>query len=182
VSWAGYCSIRFFGLSIQSKFITNMWLGIQIQIYKWIDNAIQIHSQSNYFWQNILGNKYYTVKFNDKNIECPIYMFGNIWLGYFDLNLKAWSRNNRSCCPRISQATLTCAAQTASPLLSGLLEQAKVISRCPNTHLQFILFQYVNPFTGIPFLNLLFCSSISHIFYSFIPTFGFLFQTYLRFK
>jgi hypothetical protein len=58
------------------------------------------------------------------------YMFGNISLGYFDFNLKASSINNRSCFPRISQKTLTCAAQTASPpLLAGLLEQAKVISR-----------------------------------------------------
>ena len=42
----GYFSIRFFGLSIQSKSITNMWLSIQIQFSKWIDNPIQ--SQSNY--------------------------------------------------------------------------------------------------------------------------------------
>ncbi len=42
---------NFFGLSIQSKSITNMWLTIQIQIHfsKWIDNPIQIQSQSKTF-------------------------------------------------------------------------------------------------------------------------------------
>ncbi len=40
----------FFGLSIQSKSITHMWLKIQIwiQFSKWLDNPIQ--TQSNYFW------------------------------------------------------------------------------------------------------------------------------------
>jgi len=42
----------------------------------------------------------------------------------------------------------TCAAQTTSPLLAGLLEHAKVISRCPNKHIQFILSLYFKPFTG----------------------------------
>ncbi len=34
----------------------------------------------------------------------------------------------------------TCAAQTASPLLAGLLEQAEVINRRHNKHIHSILF------------------------------------------
>ncbi len=45
---------KFFGLSIQSKSNTKMWFKIQIQIHflKWIDNPIQIQSQSNYLRKN----------------------------------------------------------------------------------------------------------------------------------
>ncbi len=46
---------NFLGLSIQFKFITKMWLTIQIQFSKWIDNSIQIQSQSDSrpcLWQN----------------------------------------------------------------------------------------------------------------------------------
>ncbi len=48
----------YFGLPIQSKSITNMWLTIQIQISKWIENPIQIQSQSNYIWKKICDNKF----------------------------------------------------------------------------------------------------------------------------
>jgi len=43
----------FFGLSIQSKSITNVWLTIRIQIHfsKWNDNPIQ--SQSNFFGKDL---------------------------------------------------------------------------------------------------------------------------------
>ncbi len=45
-----FAQSNFFGLSIQSKSNTKMWFKIQIQIHfpKWIDNPIQIQSQSNY--------------------------------------------------------------------------------------------------------------------------------------
>jgi hypothetical protein len=48
----------FFGLSIQSKSITKIWLTIQIQMQfsKWIDNPIQIQSQSNNFWKILWWN------------------------------------------------------------------------------------------------------------------------------
>jgi len=48
----------YFGLSIQSKSITNMWLIIQIQFSKWIDDLIQIQSQSNNFWKKMRDSKY----------------------------------------------------------------------------------------------------------------------------
>jgi hypothetical protein len=44
---------NFFGLSIQSKSITNVGLTIRIQFSKWIDNPIQIQSQSKYFWKKV---------------------------------------------------------------------------------------------------------------------------------
>jgi len=114
--------------------------------------------------------------------RCLNKCLGTYNLGILTSTQKAWSRKKQSCFPRISQATLTCAAQTASPLLAGLLEQVKVISRCPNKHLQVILLQYVKPFLFIPFSNILFHSIILLIFYSFIPTFGFYLQAYLQFK
>jgi hypothetical protein len=98
-----------------------------------------------------------------------LYMFRNIQLGYFDLNLKAWFRNNRSYFPRIFQATLTCAAQTASPLLTCLLEQAKVISRFPNNHLQVIPSQYVKPFTGHIFIIVVFIPPKYSLTFLFLP-------------
>jgi len=57
---------------------------------------------------------------------------GNLRLGYFYLNPKAWSRNNRSSFPRISPSHFL-TAQLDAPLTVGLLEQAKVISRCPTS-------------------------------------------------
>jgi len=49
-----FAQSNFFGLSIQSKSNTKMWFKIQIQIHflKWIDNPIQIQSQSNYLRKN----------------------------------------------------------------------------------------------------------------------------------
>ncbi len=45
-----FAQSNFFGLLIQSKSNTKIWLKIQIQIHflKWIDNPIQIQSQSSY--------------------------------------------------------------------------------------------------------------------------------------
>ena len=47
-----FAQSNFFGLSIQSKSNTKMWFKIQIHFLKWIDNPIQIQSQSNYLRKN----------------------------------------------------------------------------------------------------------------------------------
>jgi len=79
---SGYCSIQLFWIvnpiHIQLS-ITNMWLAIQIQIWfcKWIDNPIQIQSQSNYFWKKIWDSKY---KINmDTGIDIKICEICKLW-------------------------------------------------------------------------------------------------------
>ncbi len=52
IYWQAFAQSKFFGLSIQSKSNTKMWLKIQIHFLKWIDNPIQSQSQSNYLRKN----------------------------------------------------------------------------------------------------------------------------------
>ncbi len=71
-------------------------------------------------------------------------MFGKLKPGYFSSpSTKEWTRNNRSSYKRISpkiKKSLFLStfefAHLATQLPAGLLEHAKVISRCPNKHLR----------------------------------------------
>ncbi len=68
-----FAQSNFFGLSIQSKSNTKMQFKIQIQIHflKWIDNPIQIQSQSNYLRKNEMQQALKVFCINVLDMEFP---------------------------------------------------------------------------------------------------------------
>jgi hypothetical protein len=90
-------------------------------------------------------------------------MFGNIRLGYFYLNLKKLDLEITGLVFQEYLKPLSSVQHKTTPLLAGLLEQAKVISRCPNKHPEIILSHFIEHSQVIPLLNIFYTLDIFHL-------------------